>query len=451
MVYKSFRIQIILRIILIIINLWFLFFLIYETAYIVTNIILTILILLQIYGLVTYVEKTNKRLSQFLESIRYSDFSLNFSDKGKGSSFDQLNSAFNEVINEFKSTRKAKEEHFNYLQTVVQHITIGILVYRKDGEVDLFNNAIKRLFKVTNLRNIKDFNNIDKQIYECLQNIETGETQLLKVFTEDELLQLAVCATEFKMKSEEYMLVSMQNIHNELEEKEMESWQMLIRVLTHEIMNSITPISSLAGTVKELLIDEENNTLKMDNIDEETISSAQSALITIEKRSQGLLNFVNTYRNLTRIPKPNFRYFEISELFERIEQLLIVKIEATNIKFDHNVCPVKLKLTADPDLLEQVLINLVINSIDAVKKVENPMIKLYAYNLSNGKTIISVIDNGHGLKPDMLEKIFIPFFTSKKEGSGIGLSLSRQIMRMHKGSITVKSEPEKETIFSLIF
>lgn len=406
---------------------------------------------MQIYGLVNYVEKTNKRLSQFLESIRYSDFSLNFSDKGKGSSFDQLNSAFNEVIKEFKSTRKAKEEHFNYLQTVVQHITIGILVYRKDGEVDLFNNAIKRLFKVTNLRNIKDFNNIDKQIYECLQNIETGETQLLKVFTEDELLQLAVCATEFKMKSEEYMLVSMQNIHNELEEKEMESWQMLIRVLTHEIMNSITPISSLAGTVKELLIDEENNTLKMDNIDEETVSSAQSALITIEKRSQGLLNFVNTYRNLTRIPKPNFRYFEISELFERIELLLVAKFESTNIKFEHNVCPVKLKLTADPDLLEQVLINLVINAIDAVKNVENPTIKLYAYNLSNGKTIISVIDNGHGLKPDMLEKIFIPFFTSKKEGSGIGLSLSRQIMRMHKGSITVKSEPEKETIFSLIF
>jgi two-component system, NtrC family, nitrogen regulation sensor histidine kinase NtrY len=450
MSFRNFRFNIVIRILLILVSAVVLLSIVKKQEFIISSSILFVLVILQIAGLVKYVERTNKRLTTFLESIRHSDFVSSFSDQGLGKSFDELNTAFNEVINEFKKTRATKEEHFNYLQTVVQHISIGIIVFRRDGKVDIFNNAIKRTFGLSNIRFVSDLEKIEKSLPETLMKMKAGDSNLLKIFVENELLQLSIRATEFRMRGDDFVLVSLQNIHSELEAKEMDSWQKLIRVLTHEIMNSITPIVSLSSTVKEILIDEENLSLK-NEIDEEDIESVNSALSTIEKRSQGLLNFVQVYRNLTRIPKPNFRYVEIHEIFESVHSLLEPKIKEQNIIFRRTIVPRDLKITADPDLIEQVLINLVINSIHALKDVKNPTIKILALTSSNNRISISVSDNGHGIKPDIMEKIFVPFFTSKKEGSGIGLSLSREIMRLHKGNITVKSKPGEETSFTLHF
>jgi signal transduction histidine kinase len=236
-----------------------------------------------------------------------------------------------------------------------------------------------------------------------------------------------------------------------LEEKEIESWQKLIRVLTHEIMNSITPISSLASTVNDMLIEKVDEKTVLRTLEGDDVESVEHALATIQNRSKGLLNFVDIYRNLTRIPKPNFRYFQIREAFDRAEQLLTPKIERLNINCQCKVFPTDLKLTADPDLIDQVLINLILNAIDAVKNKENPEIKLSAYTHESNRTYIEISDNGSGIKQDIIEKIFMPFFTSKEEGSGIGLSLSRQIMHLHKGVINVKSKPDEGTIFTLIF
>jgi nitrogen fixation/metabolism regulation signal transduction histidine kinase len=421
-----------------------------HNEFIISSSILMVLIVLQIVALVRYVERTNRKLTVFLESIRHSDFVSSFSDKGLGRSFDDLNTAFNEVINEFKKTRAAKEEHYNYLQTVVQHVSIAIIVFRKDGKVDLVNNAFKRMFRLSGLRYIHELAKIDKNLTDMLMHVKAGDGQLVKVFNENELLQLSVHATEFRMRGEDFVLVSLQNIHSELEAKEMDSWQKLIRVLTHEIMNSITPIVSLSSTVKDLLIDQELVKLKSD-IDEEDVESAQSALNTIERRSEGLLNFVQIYRNLTRIPKPNFRYFPVQELFDRVEGLLLPKINERQIDCVCSAIPEELMLTADPDLIEQVLINLMINAIHAVQDIRNPQIRIQAAVTANNRVTISVTDNGYGIKPDNMEKIFVPFFTSKKEGSGIGLSLSREIMRLHKGSISVRSKPGVETSFTLQF
>ncbi len=421
-----------------------------QTEFIISSSILGALTIFQIVALVRYVERTNRKLTVFLESIRHSDFVSSFSDQGLGRSFDDLNKAFNEVINEFKKARASKEEHYNYLQTVVQHVSIAIIVFRKDGKVDLVNNAFKRIFRMPNLRYIHELSKIDKNLAEMLLHVQAGDSSLVKVFNENELLQLSVHATEFRMRGEDFVLVTLQNIHSELEAKEMDSWQKLIRVLTHEIMNSITPIVSLSSTVKDLLIDEENTRLKQD-IDLDDVESAQSALNTIERRSQGLLNFVQIYRNLTRIPKPNFRYFPIRELFDRVESLLMPKIQERQIDCTCQAVPPALMLTADPDLIEQVLINLVINAIHAVQDIPNPKIRIVATVTSLNRVTISVSDNGYGIKPDNIEKIFVPFFTSKKEGSGIGLSLSREIMRLHKGSIAVRSKPEVETSFTLHF
>jgi nitrogen fixation/metabolism regulation signal transduction histidine kinase len=398
-----------------------------------------------------YVEQTNRKLTGFLQSIRHADFSTSFTEQGLGKSFEELNNSFNEVISEFKKYRSEREEHLNYLLTVIQHVSIGMIAYTADGKVDQYNKAVSDLFKIKHIKNITDLKKVKDDLPEQLLKMKAGSKMLVKVFVDDELLQLSINATQFKMRGEEFTLISLQNIHNELEEKEIESWQKLIRVLTHEIMNSITPISSLAGTVRGMLLDETHEELvKMNQLDDDDVESVQSALNTIEKRSQGLLNFVEIYRNLTRIPKPNFRYFKVRQIFENAEQLLMPKIEQLNIDCSYKIMPDELMITADPDLVDQVIINLMLNAIDAVKDNEKPIIRMVASEVNN-KIKIEIRDNGYGIKPDIMDKIFMPFFTSKTHGSGIGLSLSRQIMHLHKGNISVRSKPDEGTIFTLTF
>lgn len=449
--FKKFRTWIVIRVILITANLLLLVLLLQNDQQWVTALITGIVALMQVAALIHYSERTNRKLTQFLESVRHSDFSTSFYDKDLGKSFEGLNRSFNEVIREFRKNRAEKEEHYNYLLTVVQHVSIGIIAFRKDGKVDIFNNAIKRLLQVTNLKHINDLASIKPSLPENLLKMKAGDKQLIKLVVENELLQISVYATEFRMRGEEFLLVSLQNISAELEEKEIESWQKLIRVLTHEIMNSITPISSLASTVREMLLTENEDDVALRELDDDDIGNIQQALATIQGRSQGLLNFVETYRNLTRIPRPNFRYFAVKELFERTHLLLRPKMEKYGIECVPRVFPEELMITADPDLIEQVFINMLLNAIDAVKEKPQPQIKVTASPNNNGRVSIDFADNGYGIKPDILDKIFMPFFTSKKDGSGIGLSLSRQIMHLHKGSVTVKSIPGEGTVFTLTF
>ncbi|MCK4569028.1 MAG: HAMP domain-containing histidine kinase [Bacteroidales bacterium] len=428
-----------------------LFYLVDKTRFNVTAVILIGVILIQVIFLIRYVERTNRKLSQFLQSIKHSDFSSSFTDQGLGKSFDDLNRSFMEVIEEFKKYRAEKEENFYYLQTVVQHVSIGIIAYSRNGKVDLFNNAIKRLLKVRNVRFISDLESVKEGLPETLLNLKAGERTLIRLSIKDELLQISAYATEFRMRGEDYILVSLQDISSELDEKEIESWQKLIRVLTHEITNSITPISSLAATVREMLLDEDKDELLMKALDKDDLEGVQSAINTIQKRSQGLLNFVEVYRNLTRIPKPSFRYFKVSEIFERSQQLLIPKMNEMGISCSNKVFPPDMMVTADPDLIDQVMINMVLNAMDAVKGKKDAEISILATVNNNSRVVVDIKDNGVGIKPDILDKIFMPFFTSKKHGSGIGLSLSRQIMHLHKGFITVRSKPGEGTTFSITF
>ncbi|MCL5021712.1 MAG: HAMP domain-containing histidine kinase [Bacteroidetes bacterium] len=276
------------------------------------------------------------------------------------------------------------------------------------------------------------------------------------------------------MRDKDYKLVSLTNIQNELEEREMEAWHNLIRVLTHEIMNSVTPIVSLSSTAGSLL-DGFDATLKngmgdtghgernqeatkfadspysMLPVPCSVMEDVKGALDTISRRSQGLLHFVDDYRNLTRMPTPNFQTVKVAELFARVRKLLSDRLQVRNIKFTTTVEPPDLELTADPDLVEQVIINLIANSLTALSKTPSPKLTLTGKTDGRSSTLVQVTDNGQGIPEDLQEKIFIPFFTTHKEGSGIGLSLSRQIMRAHKGSITVGSVPNVETVFTLRF
>jgi len=449
--FRKFRYTVIFRVLLLFLTLLLLFILAYSDKYRLSMILAGALAILQVSLLIRYVERTNRKLTQFLQAIRHADFSSSFSDPGLGKTFENLNKEFNRVIEEFRKYRAEKEEHFNYLQTVVQHVSIGIIAFRKDGKVDIFNNAIKRLLKIKNLRYVQDLKKVKGDLPEILMKLKAGDSTVLKIFVEEELLQIAVNATGFRLRGEDYILISFQNITAELDEKEIESWQKLIRVLTHEITNSITPITSLASTIKDMLFVSDNGKTLLQELEEEDVESIEGAIDTIQSRSQGLLNFVEIYRNLTRIPKPNFRYFKVSETFERAIHLLRPKIDQHGITCETRVFPPDLMITADPDLVDQVVINLVLNAMDAVKEVEEPRISILASLNSNNRVVVDFKDNGSGIKPDIMDKIFMPFFTSKKHGSGIGLSLSRQIMHLHKGSITVKSKLGEGTVFTLTF
>ena len=445
MVYKRFSAIIIFRTILLCLSVFLLSYIINATNLYATIFILSCIIIFQIYGLIKFVEKTNKDIARFFNSVRYSDFTQNFKSNIKGAAFEELSDSFMEVINEFKKTRKEKEENYRYLQTIVQHINIGMLAYTPDGNVELLNSAAKKLLKINSLRNISELNPLSKSLVESLLKIKTGDKILEKVIDNNELLQLSIFAAEFKLGTKHIILVSLNNIQSELEEKEMEAWQNLIRVLTHEIMNSITPIISLSSTVNNIL---ENND---EHFSAETIDDIKGAITTILRRSNGLIHFVDSYRSLTRIPVPNFNIINLSVLFDRLKKLLNEEFTKNKVNFSYKIEPENLELTADQDLIEQVIINLIVNSINACSNNVEPCIQLIGRFDIRGNITIQVIDNGSGIPEDLQEKIFIPFFTTKKEGSGIGLSLSRQIMRIHKGSISVTSIPDKETIFTLRF
>jgi two-component system, NtrC family, nitrogen regulation sensor histidine kinase NtrY len=453
MIYRLFRLQIIIRVLLISATVLLLFFLIFKTDFYATSIIVGLGIILQIYGLVRYVDQTNRELSRFLLAIRHGDYSQTFTPKISGKSFDELHAAFNEVMNFIREQRSGKEEHYWYLQAVVQHIGIGLIAFRKNGEVDLINNAAKRLLRTListkekspseiSLRTIESLEEINKPLGAAVIELHDGGKRIVKIETKDDIFHLALYATVFKLGGEKYTIVSFQNIGRELEEKEMEAWQKLIRVLTHEIMNSVTPIASLASTGRSLV---------QNDVTEESIKDIRDAFQTIEKRSEGLLHFVQAYRNLTRIPKPAFQIIAVKDILHSVVRLLKTQINETGVSLKTSVEPKKLEVTADPELIEQVLINLVKNSIEALMTRSDRKIELSAWLDSQGRVVIQVRDNGPGIEPEAMDKIFIPFFTTKGTGSGIGLSLSRQIMRLHGGSISVSSRADQETVFTLRF
>lgn len=452
---KNFRIGVIWRVSLLVgtIALWL--YLLFQTEYYVSISLLFVVIILEVVQLIRYVERTNEKLTRFLNSIRYSDFSRAFPDHGLGSSFESLNKAFTRVIEEFKKERSEKQEHFRYLQTVVQHVGIGLISFNHKGEIELINTAAKRLFQIPTLRNIKALGEISEPLLNAVLALKGGSRSLVRVIVDNETLQLAIYATEFRMHNDLYKLVSFQNIHTELEEKEMEAWQNLTQVLAHEIMNSITPISSLSDTVYMLL--EQKSVEKNDHysIDKEAIRDVKEALDTIKNRSRGLMRFVNSYRDFTQIPEPHYEHFPVRELLLRLRNLNKGEAEAQNVVIDVSVDPETLEVTADPHLIEQTLINLMKNAFRALEDVKNAKISLKGFMDSDGKVVIQVCDNGTGISKENVQKIFIPFYSTGKPtdrgGSGIGLSLSRQIMRMHKGTLTVKSDEDTGTIFTLRF
>ncbi len=445
MVYsKSFRINCISRVALIILNIYVFFYLIFQTDLNITAVIFGVLPIFQVAALLEFIDKTNTYLTRTFQSVQYNDFSERIHTKFSDSSFADLCVGLNHIVDKFQKNRLEKERQFQYLQAIVDQTGMGLISFKPSGKVDLINKSARKILKISPFKNISQLESTNKALATLISRMKTGEQSNFTYDDGDDLIQMVVFMGEINLLQRKYKLVTLHNIQSELEEKEMEAWKKLIRVLSHEIMNSLTPISSLAGTARALIG-------RKDPLDAGETGDLRQAVQTIEKRSRGLMQFVQNYRQFTRIPTPNFQVVPVLPLFKRMESLVQNRMEKESIQWITSVDPETLLLRIDPDLIEQVLLNLIKNAIHALKETKDPVIRLTAAMDMETNAVIQVIDNGVGIEEEVAARIFIPFFSTRREGSGIGLSLSRQIMRLHGGTIRVKSTPAVQTIFSIRF
>lgn len=414
-----------------------------------TLLLLLALVVAQVLSLIKFIDNINREITNFFDVIKKGDYKKSVRTASDDSYSKYLYGQFDMIAN--KLDKNAKDDQKQYLTTIVQHVGIGLITFNKQGEIQIMNIAAKNLLKTNQIKNINDLAAKSTELVNCFRELKTGGSSLITIEIEGDEKQLSIYAIELTLGNEHFKLVSLQNIHSELEEKEMEAWQKLVRVLTHEIMNSVTPISSLAHTVEGEIMDYLKADIKEPKIAKDDLEDIHLAVQTIQRRSEGLIRFVNDFRSLTNTPEPNFKMTSVMELFDQVAVLLKYEMDSKHIEFIVDVAPQNLAISLDPQLMQQVLINLIKNAIHALADKQNKIIELRAYQNENKNTLFVIKDNGPGIEPEAQTKIFIPFFTTKKSGSGIGLSLSRQILRQHNASISVKSRIDEGTEFILRF
>ena len=449
MAFKDFRTKVLIRLIILTSLISGSVYLLFVSNQTLSAIILSLVAIGSVIELFKFTTSTNRKITRFLESVKYSDFAAGFTnDNYLGASFRELNSAFNNVLDAFRKARSEKEEHWQYLNTVVQHVNTGILSFDEEDNIELINHVAKNLLQRPQIKNLRELEQYDIGLFNMFKNIETGERGLYRI---DNRIQLAIHATELILRGQKIKLIAFQNIQTELQQKEIESWQNLTKVLRHEIMNSMTPIASLTSTLNDILTEE---LVQKDDhfiISEDGIDDIHEGLKTIASRSQALIHFIDAYREYTSIPIPKKKDVLISELLEEINGLMKIDIRKTKTDFSFSVRPKNLKIHVDEEQIQQVLINLIKNAIEAVEAMPKGIVQITAGIDKKQKVFIEVVDNGKGIIPEALDQIFIPFYTTKKTGSGIGLALSRQIMQLHNGTLTADSEIDKRTVFTMKF
>ncbi|MBS1738383.1 MAG: HAMP domain-containing histidine kinase [Bacteroidetes bacterium] len=420
----------------------------FNQKYYLPAVALIIVLAFLINEIIRFQKKIYREVSNFFESVNYKDFSRRFDEKNASLDIKDLRKGFNSVNNAFIVMSREKEVHYQYLQKMLELVNTGIIAYEtEEGEILWINEAFKYLLEIPYLKSIHSLKKRNEILYNEIINLNPGEAKVVNLNPENEGMKLLVSATIFYTDQKPFKLIAFQNISNAIDVNESEAWKKLLSVMTHEIMNSVAPISSLAGTLKKRL----DAYVSDQQLDSSATDDLLLGISTIQARSEGLLKFADTYRKLNKITLPDVSTFYVRKLFENIFNLMNPGLEKKSILMDVVLKDPAIRLSADFTLIEQVLINLIINAMDALKETPDGQIILSAWEEKPGKIIISILDNGKGMERDVIEKIFIPFFTTKKTGSGIGLSLCKQIMLAHKGFIRVKSEIGKGTNFTLNF
>ncbi len=445
MTSRSFTVQTVFRIILLIANIFLLVWILGDNRLFFNQIILSLFLIVQIVELIRYVNRTNRELSRFFLAIRHGDFSINFKYDPIGKSFKELQESMAGIIDAYKLVKIEKEAQYHFLQMLVNQIQIGIISIT-DNTVTLMNPTAERLLHIEGLKTWSLIQQYNPGFAKELSALGENGRKLVELKSESETKLLAIDVSTQTILDKQSKLITLQDINAEIEQKEIEAWHKLIRILTHEIMNSITPIASLTETMQSMLTDHEGKQKSLASLNDETISDIRFSLHTIQNRSEGLLHFVENYRKLTRIPKPVKEPVNVSAFLINIEKLMKENLERQSITLSVVSEDELLTGNFDPVLLEQVIINLITNSTHALAHRNDKNIQLRAYRHENHLTL-EVTDNGKGIPENELNEIFIPFFSTKKEGSGIGLSLSKQIISLHGGRIKVTSKADQSTSF----
>lgn len=456
MSFSKFNIQIITRIILI--TALSLSGSIYFSKHgldIITAAHIIILIIIPI-RLISFIKKTNEEISFFFSAIRNDDSSLVFNEDTGSRSYNNLHKSINAFNLQLQGAKMDIIIQEKFFKAVVENTPSAIMAYDNDGNIHLANSAIKILFGISNLHNINQFQRVNDKLIKILKDIRPGEPLMINMLINGSSLHLSLNAVCLKLKAHDIKVVAIQDISQELDRQEIESWQKLIRILNHEIMNSVAPITSLSSTIsgfyKDSGIQKESS-----QISNKTITDTLKGLSVIENHGKGLISFIESYRSLSKLPIPHIEEVMVSNIFERVNLLAVSLM--SQYEYDKNskpriksvVNPDNLSFNVDEELIIRVLFNLVKNSIEALSGHSDPHISLEAGQHRNGHVWLKISDNGTGMDEDVMSRIFVPFFTTKDSGNGIGLSLSKQIINMHKGNITVQSAPGEGTTMNILF
>jgi two-component system, NtrC family, nitrogen regulation sensor histidine kinase NtrY len=435
MIFKRYQERILIRVLLMFLTLSLASFLLVKGWYERLALLLPVIII-QLVDFYNFHRKAQQEVEQFVESIHYRDFSRYFDVKEAPLELQSLRHGFNEINSTFKLMGREKETQYQYLQKILELVNTGILSYEpKSGEIGWMNESFKNMLGVPYLKTINSLERRDANLYQEILALRPGENKIVSLTKDKNVYKTLMAATAFQTDGRVYKLVAFQDVNEALDETEAKAWQKLLSVMTHEIMNSVAPISSLAETMLHRL----KESARLLEGQPGALEDLELGIGTIQRRSEGLLKFAETYRSLNKITTLNLKKVYARDLFETLHVLMEPTLDQKHIEMDILLLDTDISLEADTNLIEQVLINLVVNAIDAVKENAEPRITLAAYSGNNGRPIIKVGDNGMGMSPEVMDNIFIPFFSTKKSGSGIGLSLCKQILLLHKGNIQVQS------------
>jgi len=417
-----------------------------------------VLIIIQVFFLIRYVNNTNYSLVKFLDALKTEDHSVYFSPSKKGDSFAKVYDDFNKIIKIFKRNKIEKEAQYTYFKYILEHVNLGIISIKKEDlfrsqseeEILFLNKAASNILQIPQHKYWHRLADKVPWFVAEVKTVANGGKVLVDFGDEVKRKQLSLEVIELRLLNSPYLIITFQDIRSEIEQKEIEAWHNVIRILAHEMLNSFTPVSSLASTIKSITENENGKPMKPDKLSHEDIQDINMAASTIKKRSDGLLVFVNDYRTISNVPVPKFSKINIKQFLSEIIILMTPATEKAQIALKLLPIPANANIKADERLIEQVLINLINNSIHALTGRENPLIKMSCM-VEDDKTVIIVSDNGKGIEEKIMNQIFIPFYTTKKSGSGIGLSLSKNILKKHGGNLLVSSEEGVYTTFSLEF
>ncbi|WKK66113.1 sensor histidine kinase [Lutimonas zeaxanthinifaciens] len=454
---KRFTIQVTLRIFVIILFcVLFSYFLVRNFWFSTAG--MGMIIVLQVYFLIKYVNNTNYSLVKFLDALKTEDYSVYFSPTKKGDSFAKVYDDFNLIIKIFKRNKIEKEAQYKYFKYILEHVNLGIISIKKEdlyahhssSEILFLNKAACDILQQPQHKYWHRIASNLPWLDEEIKKLANGGKSLVDFGDDIQRKQLSLEVMEIQLLNAPYLIIAFQDIRSEIEQKEIEAWHNVIRILAHEMLNSFTPVSSLASTIKSITESDNGSAIDLKDLDNEDIEDINTAASTIKKRSDGLLVFVQDYRTIASVPAPKTEPINIKKFLSEMVLLMSSATKEAGVEISLLPIPANATVNMDRKLIEQVIINLINNGLHALKDISNPWIKMSCL-VEQDKTILMVSDNGKGIEEKILNQIFIPFYTTKKNGSGIGLSLSKNILKKHGGNLLVSSEPGVKTTFSLIF